>query len=242
MSHIHSTRAVGSHGLPSTEPAPQDTTEVRWFGSGAIPASVREWFSDPAHPASVELRRDAYWMQASHDIGLKSRDNGPLEIKLRRGSRGNFEVIEGVPGRIEEWRKVPVVMPLGIDSIGNWRWSEVHKRVATTTFVPDSSGGVVPIHHPHLAPAGCDVELAAVKVDDTAAWTFAFEAWGPADERLGLLERSWEALCRLGSPVPMELGRLEQTAGYPEWLATVAWAGEVFGDAPGPTGPLADTG
>ena len=57
---------------------------------------------------------------------------------------------------------------------------------------------------------------------------------GPQDRRLELLEGSWRAFRQTELPLPIELGRLERTAGYPEWLATVAWQGLVPASGPGP--------
>ena len=216
----------------STWTTPFDTTEVRWFATGTLPGSVSKWFRDSGPAPIVETRRDTYWMQASHDVGLKSRNNGPLEIKLCLSRSGDFDLGEGILGHIEEWRKAPLKTLHEVNGSAHWRWSEVHKRVVTRTYGPDVNGRLVPIVTTDLPPTGCDIELATVSVGDTLAWTFAFEAWGPRERRLELLDGSWRAFRQNASLPPIELGRLGISAGYPEWLATVAWQGEVLEGAP----------
>jgi hypothetical protein len=170
-------------------------------------------------------------MHASHDIGLKSRNNGPLEVKLCQSRGGDFDLSEGMLGHIEEWRKVPLKTLREISGSARWRWSAVHKRVVTRTFGPDVNDRLVPIVATDLPPRGCGIELATISVGDVRAWTFAFEAWGPQEGRLELLEQSWRAFRQKASPPPIELGRIERSAGYPEWLATVAWQGKALADA-----------
>lgn len=200
---------------------PFDTTEVRWFSSGALPTAYGDWFSNPGGSAIVEIRCDNYWVDGSHSSGLKRRGHGPLEVKIRRESTGFVDLGDGVRGRIEEWRKVRPAEPPSANLSKPGQWCQVHKVVLTRTYGIDSAGNVRPLDQSDLRTEGCDIELASVAVAGTEAWTFALESWGPQEERRGMLPRALEALVQ-SSPLPPQFHHdLDHDMGYPEWLATI---------------------
>lgn len=205
-----------------------DTAEVRWFAAGALPPSFVEWFSDMGRSAIVETRSDRYRVGDTPGIGLKRRDYGPLELKIRRGSSGVLSIGGGVHGSIEEWRKTGVVEPSGSPRDMGWQWSEVEKVVLTRTFAMDGRGAVDEVIGSDPQSPTCDIELASVVVGETVAWTFAFEAWGPREARHRILDGSLAALTSQSSPIPYRLvAALRLNMSYPEWLASTVWSDRV---------------
>ena len=197
-----------------------DTTEVRWFASGALLPSFIEWFTNGGRAGILEIRYDVYRAGHSSDIGLKQRDHGPLEAKLRRGMNGTVHLGGDVYGRIEEWQKVRTADLSDGEDVGG-RWIEVHKVVVTRTFELGEDG-VVEVEHRDLDVPGCDVEIASIEVDGTMAWTFALEAWGPDGIRRAVLEGALaEFVARSRRFPPSFLSSLGPDIGYPEWLARV---------------------
>jgi hypothetical protein len=193
------------------------TAEVRWFVGGELPGSLVTWFT--SERTSIELRRDRYAVDGSPDVGLKRRAGGPLEVKLRCESSGTVRLGTRV-GRIEEWRKLTDVderdVPVGPEPV----WVDVDKVVLTRSY-RRSPEGMLPVARRDLSVAGCDVELASIGVEDTVAWTFALEAWGPEGDRRPALDDTLAAFARETPPVDEAVGGLDTDVGYPEWLATV---------------------
>jgi len=69
--------------------------------------------------------------------------------------------------------------------------------------------------------AGCDVEITAVTVGITEAWTYAFAAYGPTPTRRDALSAAWQTLTA-DTPCPGRLAAFKgQSSGYPEWLTLV---------------------
>lgn len=207
---------------------PLDTAEVRWFADGALPRSFVEWFSDMGRSGVVETRSDIYRVGDAPDVGLKRRDYGPLELKIRRGSGGVLSIGGGVHGRIEEWRKTGAVESTRVRGDRDWQWSAVDKMVLTRTFAMDHRDGIAEVTGTDPTEPACDIELASVVVGETVAWTFAFEAWGPREARRRMLAGSLAALTSQSSPIPYRLvAALQLNMGYPEWLASTVWSDRV---------------
>jgi hypothetical protein len=194
-----------------------DTSEVRWFVDGALPSALVSWFS--AGTTTLEIREDAYRLDGSPDLGLKRRNHDRLELKVRCDVGDAVEIL-GAAGRIEDWSKLGDVDFAEVPSTGVERWADVHKVVLTRTYRIDPIGTALPTRT-RSPSAGCDVELASVTVGDVEAWTFAFEAWGPAANRRRILRASTDSFAAETPLPPVLVASLDQTVGYPEWLTTV---------------------
>ena len=91
------------------------------------------------------------------------------------------------------------------------RWVKVAKTVRTYPYRVTGSS----------VEGRCDIELAAVEVGGVEAWTMAFEASGPASERMATPGAAVEQLLSV-TDVPAEVAAaLELEAGYPAWLVVV---------------------
>ena len=191
-----------------------DTTELRWFVPGSLPAEVGVWFAGST--GVLEERIDTYLLDGREDIGVKRRFRQTVELKVRQSLDGRIEFGDGLAGSLEVWRRWSPAEHLvehGVDE----RWVDVHKSVMKRRFLLD--GTEVPFSPVVKATgAGCDVEVARVTVDDDHWWTFAFAAFGPPETRREALLASWQALVAAAPcPEPFE-PRTARAMGYPEWL------------------------
>ena len=80
-----------------------DTTELRWFVPGPLPADIRGWFTGSTGVA--EERCDTYLLDGRGDIGVKRRFRETLELKVRQSLDERIELGEGLAGSLEVWRK-----------------------------------------------------------------------------------------------------------------------------------------
>ena len=80
-----------------------DTTELRWFVPGPVPAEVRNWFIGST--GVVEVRRDSYLVHDRVDIGMKRRGQTTLELKVRQAVEPWADLGDGLAGPLEWWRK-----------------------------------------------------------------------------------------------------------------------------------------
>jgi len=191
-----------------------DTTELRWFVPGSLPAEVGVWFAGST--GVLEERIDTYHLDGREDIGVKRRFKQTVELKVRQSLDGRIEFDDGLSGSLEVWRRWSPAEHLvehGVDE----RWVDVHKSVMKRRFLLD--GTEVPFSPVVEATGtGCDVEVARVTVDDDHWWTFAFAAFGPPETRREALLASWQALVAAAPcPEPFE-PRTARAMGYPEWL------------------------
>ena len=184
-----------------------ETLELRWFAPGRIPNPAVSWFEASAPHVEVEERIDSYLMIGRPDIGVKRRDSGPLEVKVRRCTGRRMSVGDVLVGHVEEWHK----QTRDRSPAAGERWLDVHKTVITYPFRLAGAGGLV---------AGCDIELAAVRAEEVEAWTLAFEASGPRSDRMSVLRSAMEQFL---ADLPAGIAAaLDLEAGYPAWLMQVA--------------------
>jgi hypothetical protein len=184
-----------------------ETLEVRWFARGKLPTEVFGWFQAVVPDLEIEERVDSYLLTGRPDLGVKRRDQGPLEVKERIRVGRRVSVGGRLEASVEVWRKSIQLAPPEVEG----RWIEVVKNVWNHPL-RITVGGLT---------AACDIELAAVEVAAIGAWTLAFEASGPPEERLAAL-RSAAELFRDGAALPSGIASaLEVEAGYPAWLIEV---------------------
>jgi hypothetical protein len=188
-----------------------NSLELRWFMPGAIPAPLLEAF-ESGGSVVAERRRDAYWPIRRMDIGVKRRNGGPVEMKVRRSARP-WDLPSGSAVVSEQWdkwrpRRLSLDRPTDV-------WLEVEKTLWTRTFAP--AGKEVGGRSDGRTPR-CEVELAGVTVASSTWWTVALEATGPARLRPSVLRATFDQLWAPTFERWLEGG---VNAGYPEWLGRV---------------------
>ena len=206
-------KRAANHRTPA-QPRVLDTTELRWFVPGPLPAEMVGWFAGSS--GVPEERSDTYRLDGRGDIGVKRRFRETLELKVRQSLGGWVEVDQGLAGSLEVWRKWSPAEGL-VENGDDWSWVDVGKSVVKRRFSTD--GTEIPFtSDPHAAGSGCDIEVAGVTVGAVEAWTLAFAAFGPPATRRDALLASWRALST-GAPCPESfLPGTGQAMGYPEWL------------------------
>ncbi len=210
---------------PETDRFPEvvtitDTTELRWFAEGQLPAAIDAWFTHDHSAGFVEERCDTYLLDDRFDTGVKRRFGHKLELKVRRSIGERIDLGPGLAGRLEVWRRWSPAECLIVPSLSA-PWADVCKTVVKRRFSVDGSEIMISADDRAMTGAGCDVEIAAVTVNDITAWTFAFAAFGPVDGRSSALVASIDALVADGVP-PEHFGPFfGLSSGYPEWLALV---------------------
>ena len=192
-----------------------DTTEIRWFVPGPLPAEISGWFTGSTGVA--EERCDTYLLTGRVDIGVKRRFREKLELKVRRSLGGRIEFGGGLAGSLEAWRRWSPADGL-LEGDSDQRWVDVHKSIVKRRFSLDGTE-IAFSPDTQMAGAGCDVEVAAATIGAVQGWTFAFAAFGPPATRREALLASWQGLVA-ATPCPEPFGpRTGRAMGYPEWLA-----------------------
>jgi hypothetical protein len=199
-----------------------DTSELRWFAPGQLPAAVVAWFTSDGTLGTVENRCDVYQLHRLHDIGVKLRDRSLLEVKVRRSIGDDLAVADGLEAAFEEWRKWSPFEGDPMAPSPDVPWIEVNKTIITRTFMLSDSEVIGPATHEDDTLPGCDVEIAAVSVGGVESWTFGFEAFGPKADRRRAVASSWEMLTAESGTLDSLASRFDHPAGYPEWLAAGA--------------------
>jgi hypothetical protein len=191
-----------------------DTTELRWFVRGSLPAEIRSWFAGSS--GVLEERIDSYRLDGRRDVRVKRRFRQTMELKIRQSLDGRIDFGDGLAGSLEVWRRWSPAEGLVEQSVDE-RWVDVHKSVVKRRFLLDGTEiAFSPVVE--ATGAGCDVEVAGVIVDDDHWWTFALAAFGPPATRRQALLASWRALVAAAPcPEPFE-PRTARAMGYPEWL------------------------
>jgi hypothetical protein len=205
-----------------------DTTEIRWILPGPLPNDVAAWFVADGAVTFEEERVDRYVASGSPAMGIKLRGRRTLEIKIRRGVDGPVRLRPDLAARGEPWRKWQATSAVEAAVLTGHRWVDVNKIVLTRRYLVGKGGEPVVARVRPPDAAGCDVELAAIRVDEHESWTFAFEAFGPHESQRGALVATAEVF-----PPPADIAagaRSGQEASYPAWLesravAATAWSG-----------------
>jgi len=190
-----------------------DTTELRWFVPGPLPAEIRNWFIGST--GVVEVRRDSYLVDDRVDIGIKRRGQTTLELKVRQAVESWADLGDGLAGPLEWWRKwTPAEALVEIPTSG--RWIDVDKSIIKRRFSPN--GTEVAFTTDQDADPGCDVEVASVSAGGIEAWTLAFAAFGPPPGRLESILAAWRTL-RASTDTSGVAFAVGPATGYPERIA-----------------------
>lgn len=193
------------------------TAEVRWFFRGQAPAAIASWFAELG--AEAQERADHYVRLPETDaLGVKLRGGeGALELKLREREHGRQELLGGIAGNVEQWRKWPVELGAGRGTASG-SLIVVHKARRLVTYAP-------PRWEPSLEPAdgdGCKVEITGLRAEEAdGEWsTLGMEAFGSEDAILGSLHRTCRAF--FGALDLSQGLEAELSCGYPGWLRHLA--------------------
>ncbi len=81
----------------------EQTTELRWFGDGDLPDSLRDVMAD--RDAHLERRQDVYLRTVDDSLLVKVRDGRRLEVKRRVGGHRQFSYGNTIRGRVDDWIK-----------------------------------------------------------------------------------------------------------------------------------------
>ncbi len=190
--------------------------EVRWIFPGQLEAAVARWFG--RFPARTEAREDTYLLDPQlRGLSVKVRGGGALEVKMYRGSPGNFEVAGRARGRLESWQKWSFPFsPLHQDSGDPAGWRTVRKRRRISWFSGASGQIVAPAPRLGGEPR-CEAELTEVRTRGQDWWTLGFEATGPADLLRSELQATAALVFAQALPGGLEPGP-DESRSYAQWL------------------------
>lgn len=196
-----------------------DTTEIRWFASGAPPLRVLRWFTRSETMATVEERSDIYRVDGRPDVGVKWRHRTTLELKARRSVGPSLSLAPGLAGHTESWRKWSPADGLARENRPEDRLIDVHKKVMRHVLAPLGEAGAA-------GAGGCQVEITQVRLAGFEGWSLAFATFGTGELDRELIVAAWEAL-NDQAPAPSSLvTSLEVCAGYPAWLSQIVIGGD----------------
>lgn len=219
------------------------SAEIRWF----LPDQSRhdqmlDWFRLPDQELVVETenyvllpdaapfvklereRVDEYLlMPGCATVGVKQRQ-GRLEVKALAAGPHPFTQGE-VVGRVDQWVKwsfdpsdqTAKLLEDELDQSGPWCRIGKKRYLQKYSFDLGSVAAVSPDLRPDT---GCNVELTALSVDESAgAWlTFGFEAFGAPDHIRSILDETVRRFFALHGPAPFPLDERDSLS-YPAWLA-----------------------
>ncbi len=199
-------RFVGAPNGHAGSPGAILTREVRWFRDGVVPAEVVDWFTGAAD-VEREYRQDRYDLDAARrGLGFKQRNMGAIDSKRRLWWAESVGLAASLTGNVEDWLKItPSVMD--IDEILEDTHVEVHKDIYTRRYQLDGTDG-----------AGCEAELASIRINEVRAWSLCFETYGVSQRRAEALTSGVTRFLK-DSPLPTGL-RFESATSlaYPAWI------------------------
>jgi hypothetical protein len=204
---------------------------LRWFRLDDLLPLREEGWNEPTASSQPfvkleQTRTDVYLILPKVETaGVKQRQ-GRLEVKALVAGPHPFS-LGTVAGRIEQWVKwtfqasPAIAAPLEAELGQTGPWREVAKKRYLQQVVFDTGRPVAV--SPDLCPgAGCHVELTLVNLIETfSAWfTVGFEAFGPPDQALALLDAAVRHFFATHGSPPVQLDS-RASLSYPAWLATL---------------------
>lgn len=214
------------------------SAEIRWVFEGDLARPVVEWFSG-GHEARAEPERvDEYLaLPGCETMGIKFSE-GRLEVKALTAAPVPTALAGGSGGLREGWVK----WSLATDEAGaasDDDWVLVRKRRRLRKFAIDASGTFEVDPLDRDVDAGCQFELAALRVLSPADrppggdppdwlggepwWSVSFEAFGDTAHLVDHLDRATAAVLRRPPPHGVEPGAvalLPGLAGAPDPVVT----------------------
>lgn len=194
-----------------------ETTELRWFFDGPLPAAIRTWFVSMGRLGLTEHRIDTYRLDDQVDVGVKRRFGSMLELKRRREPPRSFTISNGSHGQMERWTRWSPADAY-VEQYEDERWVDVEKDLAKRRF--DAHGQEVSISETtrDSVVRGCDVEIVDITLDGRPSWSVAFSAFGPFGAHPNLLRFAGLALFGDGNDSWKKQLDSGLSCGYPEWL------------------------
>lgn len=165
-----------------------------------------DWFAGRAE-VEREYRQDRYDLEAARKgLGFKQRNMGSIDSKRRLSVAESVELAAGMTGKVEDWLKITpsVIDP---EHILEDQHVEVHKYIYTRRYALADGGG-----------AGCEAELASIRINGMQAWSLCFETFGPPGRRQDALLDGVRRFLE-DSPLPSGLSFDTATSlAYPAWI------------------------
>jgi hypothetical protein len=208
----------------------QESTEIRWFFPGTVPADVHEWFNSGGRlgeaVSSEGEREDLYFISSGNPhLGTKLRE-GDLEIKERGESRELREAI--FAGRAEHWRKWSwqyaddksdfdsyfdgLVVAGFKRETSKDSWIEIGKNRRRRAFQFNEIGALTPTVG--RVSSGVLAEITEVSAGRQSWWTIACEVVN-ADKPF---EKLVTGLTWILEDYPGPRLSIAESYSYPEWL------------------------
>jgi hypothetical protein len=197
------------------------TAEIRWFGSGAVPKDLSDWFQNTSLPLSGEIpRTDRYLLDPNQlELGIKERgEKSGVEIKGLVSLRPSGIATGPFGGSVEIWSKwnsetlsLEGCTTVQIEKSRLLRRFVIQSDRATEIAIGDRADGTKP-------KDGCDIELCRLQTHRTdEAWTLALEAFG---ELSSVVENLRLTAAQLNAR-QIRLPETAQELSYPAWLARI---------------------
>jgi hypothetical protein len=209
------------------------SVEVRWFGRGAIPEVITDWFYQAELPPESESNRDDYYLRLAgiETIGVKLRQ-GNIEQKVRQQPPASGGLHPFAEGQVEHWRKWSFKLnehDANLDAIANGDadWVRVAKERLLRKYAITDGQVVTQVRIGDRPAEGCNLELTRIRVGGDAVsplaaaewWTIGFESFGTETAIADHLRMVVKHVFSKTQALPL---RAEASYGYPHWLNLLA--------------------
>jgi hypothetical protein len=191
------------------------------------------WFQRGGRkPQEQPTRLDYYLGLGAYDaLGIKLRE-GRIEVKQRQAQHGTVHLSPQFTGAMERWQKWSWALAeadsrLAEDWISWPAWVGVEKKRWLLMVQTTGEDGVRLTLDGESVEQGCQIELAQIRARGQAAWSLSLEGFGGASAGR---ETLLLAATHLFSEEPIDLPlSVDNSCGYPQWLATLERAGPLSG-------------